>query len=158
MDRHQFGYDFGFRDFGPGLRRGYSSVANQGSVDSFLICPSNLWENKIVWADGVKFCGLKTRGVGDSWQKSFDSETRSLGNFLCLNFWKLLFRTLLDELNVISSLLETMDANDFGSVNARKSLWLILARFLAERGWERYEWPMRWWKKWTQWPLGDPSN
>ena len=43
-----------------------------------------------VKADGVKSCGLKTR---DSWrsQKGFESGTRSFGNFLCLNFWKLLF-------------------------------------------------------------------
>ena len=60
---------------------------------------------------------------------------------------------LLDERYAISSFLETMDANDFGSTNALKSLWLTPARFRAEKDWERYEWPMRWWKKYTQWPL-----
>ena len=53
---------------------------------------------------------------------------------------------LLDERYAISFFLETMDANDFGSTNALKSLWLTPARFRAEKDWERYEWPMRGWK------------
>ena len=148
-----------FENLAQGPRHACSSVANQGfldmdwwSVDFFLIGPSNLWRHKIVWAD--KSFGFETRAVQRKvltlkrghWKISYHSA-------LCLNFWKLLFRTLLDEPYAISSFLETMDANDFGSVNAFKSFWLIMPRFLAEKGWERYERPMRWWKKYTQWPL-----